>query len=210
MNKIRLENFSDGVFAIAVTLLILNVKIPDAKNYDNHELNYALRKAIPHLVTFAFSFIVISVFWVAHHRTFSLVKVVNNPLLWLNILYLLFVAIIPYPAALLAENPFLSTGILAYTVTLLSIALMHFVLLNYIINNKHIKHDALTPVVYRSYLKSAIVGPVCYISAAACSFINPYISFCFIIGALIYYIFFSGRGKFDDRLLIIAKEELSG
>ena len=209
MNRIRLENFSDGVFAIAVTLLILSVRIPDAKNFDNHELNYALKRAVPHLVTFAFSFLVIGVFWVAHHRIFSLAKVVNNALLWLNILYLLFVAIIPYPAALLAENPFLPTGILVYTSTLFIIASMHFVLLNYILRNKHIKHEALTREVYRSYLRSATVGPVCYVLAAAGSFINPYISFCFILGALVFYIFFSGRGKVDDKLLIVAKEEIS-
>jgi len=209
MNKVRLENFSDGVFAIAVTLLILSVRLPDAKNYDNNELNYALRKAIPHLVTFAFSFMVIGVFWVAHHRIFALARVVNNTLLWLNILYLLFIAIMPYPAALVAENPFLSTGILVYTSTLFIIGSLHFVLLNYIIQNRHIKHEALTKEVYRSYQRTAAVGPVCYVLAALGSFISPYISFCFILGALIFYIFFSGKGKIEEKLMIVAKQEVT-
>ena len=97
MHKTRLENFSDGVFAIAVTLLILGVKIPDTKNFNNTKLNHSLWSSIPHLATFAFSFLVIGVFWVAHNRIFSFVKILDSTLLWLNIVYLLFVAVIPYP-----------------------------------------------------------------------------------------------------------------
>src|SRR6195952_3207775 len=140
MNKNRLENFSDGVFAIAVTLLILNVRIPDAQNLNNHSLNHTLVKLLPRVITFAFSFLVIGVFWVAHHRIFSFVKILDSTILWLNILYLLFVAMIPFPAAILSENPLLPTAILFYCITLLVIALMHFVLLEYAIRNDHIKH----------------------------------------------------------------------
>src|SRR5579864_1675525 len=126
MIKVRLENFSDGVFAIAVTLLILSVKIPDVKNFNDHQLLQALIQTIPQLVTFAFSFLVIGIFWVAHHRIFSMARLVDNKLLWLNIFYLMFVAVMPYPAALLAENPYLTTGILVYTTTLFIIAMMQF------------------------------------------------------------------------------------
>ena len=85
MNKNRLENFSDGVFSIAATLLILNVKIPDTHRFNNQKLNINLLGSLPHLATFAFSFIVIGVFWVAHHRIFSFVKIPDGTLLWLNI-----------------------------------------------------------------------------------------------------------------------------
>jgi uncharacterized membrane protein len=206
MNKTRLENFSDGVFAIAVTLLILNVRIPDAKNLDNHHLNLSLFRLIPHVVTFAFSFLVIGVFWVAHHRIFSFVKVADSTLLWLNIVYLLFIAMIPLPAAILSENPFLPTAILLYTLTLLIIALMHFVLLEYAIRNDHIKHEALTREVYRSAQKNAVVGPVCYIMAAAVSFFNVYISFCFIVAAMVYYIFMTGKSKVEEKIIDVAQD----
>lgn len=202
MNKVRLENFSDGVFAIAVTLLILSVKIPDSKNYDNHELNYALRKALPHLVTFAFSFMVVGVFWVAHHRIFAMAKKVDNALLWLNIFYLLFVAIMPYPTALLAENPFLTTGILVYSTALFIIAFMHFLLINHIYVNKRIRSEVFAGEIYRSYLRIGAVGPVCYILAAGGCFISPYVSFFFIFAALIFYIFFSRSTKVEEKLLM--------
>jgi uncharacterized membrane protein len=208
MNKNRLENFSDGVFAIAVTLLILNVKIPDTHHLDNHQLNWRLIISVPHLLTFAFSFLVVGVFWVAHHRIFSFVRVLGSTLLWLNILYLLFVAIIPFSASILSENPFLPTAILFYSITLLVIALMHLVLLEYMLRNKPLKHEALTKDIYRASQKTAIVGPICYVIAAIASFITVYVSFAAIICAMIFYIFFSGKGKVEDKMIVAAKAEV--
>jgi uncharacterized membrane protein len=193
MNKVRLENFSDGVFAIAVTLLVLNIKIPDAKNLDNHHLTQLVLGSLPQLLTFVFSFLVIAVFWVAHHRIFSMTQLVDSRLLWLNIFYLMFVAVMPYPAALLAENPFLTVSILIYSSTLFLIGFLHFILLRHIYLTENIKNELFTEHVYQSYLNAGVTGPVIYIFAGAFSFVHPYVSFGLIIGALIFYIFFSGR-----------------
>jgi len=209
MNKNRLENFSDGVFAIAVTLLILNVHIPNTKGLVNHQLNHALFSILPHMVTFAFSFLVIGVFWVSHHRIFSFVRIADSTLLWLNIVYLLFIAVIPLTAAILSENPFLPSAILLYTITLLIIALMHFVLLEYMLRNKTLKHEALTRDIYKAAQQTAIVGPICYVIAALASFVNVYISFFFILGAMVFYIFFSGKNKVEERMILAAKKEMS-
>jgi uncharacterized membrane protein len=209
MNKNRLENFSDGVFAFAVTLLILNVKIRDSKVMDNHGLNTMLVNVVPHVATFAFSFLVIGVFWVAHHRIFSFVKVLDSTLLWLNIVYLLFIAVIPIAAAIISEYPFLPTAILLYSATLLVIALMHFILLEYMLRNKTLKHEALTKDVYKSAQRTAIVGPICYIMAGLTSFINVYISLFFIVAAMVFYIFFSGKSKMEEQMVIVAKKEVS-
>ena len=210
MNKTRLENFSDGVFAIAVTLLILNIHIPDSKGLSDHNLNMSLYRILPHVVTFCFSFMVVGVFWVAHHRIFSFVQVLNSRLLWLNIFYLMFVAMIPLPAAILSENPFLPTAILFYSTTLLVIAVMHFILLEYIIRHDVVKHEALTQEVHRSAQRNAIVGPVCYIIAAAACFFNVYVSFAFILTALLFYIFFAGKSKVEEKLIDVATEETHG
>ncbi|HCN84131.1 MAG TPA: hypothetical protein DIT07_11010 [Sphingobacteriaceae bacterium] len=207
MNKNRLENFSDGVFAIAVTLLILNVKTPETKDLKNVQLNQVLYNAIPHMLTFIFSFLVIGVFWVAHHRIFSFVKVLDSHILWLNIVYLLFVAITPLSSAILSEYPFLPTAILFYTSTLLVIAIMHLVLLEYILRNKYLKHEALTRDVYKAAQRTAVVGPLCYTIAAAASWINAYISFFFIIGAMVFYIFFSGKGIVEEKMITTARKE---
>ena len=209
MNKNRLENFSDGVFAIAVTLLVLNIRIPDTKNMNNHLLNNALMHLLPHMLTFVFSFLVVGVFWIAHHRIFSFVNVADSTLLWINNVYLLFIALTPFPASILSENPFLPTAILTYTITLFVIAILHFILLEYILRNKHLKHPALTEDIYKSAQRNAIVGPVCYVLAGIGAFINVYISFFFIAGAMFFYIFFAGRSKVEEKLLDVAAEEIA-
>jgi uncharacterized membrane protein len=214
MNKNRLENFSDGVFAFAVTLLVLNIHIPikdlNHPNLSNTQLNHTLRNIIPHVATFAFSFLVIGVFWIAHHRIFSFVKVLDSTLLWLNILYLMFIGLIPVTSGIFSEFPFLPTAILLYSISLLVIALMHFIILEYMLRNRSLKHEALTKAVYKSAQKTAIVGPICYIIAAATSFFaDGYISLAFIVGAMIFYIFFSGKGKMEETLVTVAKRESS-
>lgn len=200
MNKTRLENFSDGIFAIAVTLLVLNIKIPDAHGLTNSGLNRALLAMLPHVLTFVFTFLVVGVFWVGHHRIFSFVKVLDSGLLWFNIIYLMFVAILPFPAAILSENPFLPSSIIMYCVSLTIIASMHFLFMGYIMSHKSVKNDILTKSVLRSGLKNAYVGPVSYIVAGLMSFINPYLSFAIILGVLFFYMFFSGR-KLEDRIM---------
>lgn len=209
MNKNRLENFSDGVFAIAVTLLILNVHIPvDLDKYTNKHLNAVLWSLLPHLLNFAFSFLVIGVFWVAHHRVFSFVRVLNNTLLWLNIVYLLFVAIIPLTSSLISENPFLLSSVLFYTSNLFIIAIMHLILLEYILNHRTLKHEALTRDIYKSAQRTAIVGPICYVLAGAGAFISGYISLAIIVGAMLFYIFFSGRTKVEEKMILVARKEV--
>jgi len=179
---------------------VLNIKIPDAHTLDENGLNRALLAMLPHVLTFVFTFLVIGVFWVGHHRIFTFVKILNSGLLWLNIFYLMFVAVLPFPAAILSENPFLPTSIILYCVSLGVIASMHFLFMAYIFKHKEIKDDVLTRDVYESGVKNAEVGPLTYLIAAAASFISVYISFAMILTVLVFYIFFAGR-KLENKLI---------
>ncbi|WP_299287723.1 TMEM175 family protein [uncultured Mucilaginibacter sp.] len=208
MNKNRLEAFSDGVFAIVITLIVLNVKVPDVHIANNNQLNQIIRAAAPKLLSFGFSFLVIGIFWIAHHRIFSFAKVVDTPLLWLNLVYLMFNALIPFPASILADNFFMPTTILIYTGTLFLISMMHFIILEYIIKHEDVKHEALTKSIYRSATRSAIIGPVCFILAAASSFVSAYLSLFFVTCALFFSIFIIGKNKVSKKLIAVAKEEL--
>src|SRR5262250_2183917 len=100
MSKSRLEAFSDGVFAIVITLLILNVHVPDGRTLTLG----ALRPFIPPLATFVLSFIIVGVYCISHHHTLHFVKEVNRRLLWLNLLVLLCVVFIPFPTSLLGTG----------------------------------------------------------------------------------------------------------
>src|SRR5215472_5408495 len=100
MSKTRLEAFSDGVFAIVITLLILNVRVPDGRTLTFQ----SLQPLVPTLATFVLSFIMVGVYWIAHHHMLHFIKQVNRRLLWLNRLVLLCVVFIPFPTSLLGTG----------------------------------------------------------------------------------------------------------
>jgi uncharacterized membrane protein len=97
----RVEAFSDGVFAIAITLLILEIKVPTP---GGSGLWFLLRKQWPSYVSFVMSFAFIGIMWINHHRLFTHIKRSDNMLLVLNLLLLLGVTAVPFPAAVLAGH----------------------------------------------------------------------------------------------------------
>src|SRR5262249_53867686 len=100
----RIEAFSDGVFAIAVTLLVLELKVPHlADGGANGSLGRALAAQWPSYVALVTSFFTILVMWANHHRIFDLVRRIDAPFLYSNGLLLLCVTVVPFPTALLAE-----------------------------------------------------------------------------------------------------------
>ena len=96
----RTEAFSDGVFAIAATLLVLELKVPHVEPGD---LSGALLERWPSYATYVVSFLTIGIIWVNHHAVMERIRVVNRPLLFTNLLFLMAVAVIPFPTALLAD-----------------------------------------------------------------------------------------------------------
>ena len=100
MEKSRLEAFSDGVFAIAITLLIIEVAVPEA---EHGALWDELVDAWPQFAAYAVSFFVIGIMWVNHHALVDLARTVDRAFLFLNLLLLLFVVTIPFTTALLAD-----------------------------------------------------------------------------------------------------------
>lgn len=95
---------SDGVFAIAITLLVLNIEVPEIpEDLVAQELPGELLDMWPKLLSCVFSFLVILVYWMAHHSIFGIIKEHDRGLLWLNSLFLMFVACLTFPAALLGE-----------------------------------------------------------------------------------------------------------
>jgi uncharacterized membrane protein len=100
----RLIFFSDAVFAIAITLLVLDVKIPEIPDgLETTELPGQVAALVPNILAYFISFMIISVFWIVHHGTFAYIRRYDHRLLWLNLYLLLFVAFLPFPAALLAQ-----------------------------------------------------------------------------------------------------------
>lgn len=119
MGTSRIEAFSDGVFAIALTLLILDVKVPTASDITSEKMlqGFLLQQGASYF-SFALSVIVIVIFWVAHHGLFHYIRRANRALFWLNILFLLCVTFIPFPAALPGQFSHYQTSVVIYGASL--------------------------------------------------------------------------------------------
>ncbi len=113
----RMEAFSDGVFAIAITLLILEIKVPSTHDASTvAELWQALLERWPSYFAFLLSFLTIYVAWSGHHLMLQQVKTVMLPLVWANAFFLLFITFLPFPTSLVAEHLTSPSGALAVAV----------------------------------------------------------------------------------------------
>jgi len=120
MSISRITAMSDGVFSIAITLLVFNIKVPDLKPHDVPAgLPAAVRALWPYLVSYVLSFIMIGVYWVGHHNIYHHIVRSNRLLLWLNLLFLMCVAFLPFAAALLGRYPQAQTALIVYGSTLI-------------------------------------------------------------------------------------------
>jgi uncharacterized membrane protein len=120
----RLVFFSDAVFAIAITILVLDIRLPaDSGAASGHELFLSLAGLWPKYLAFFISFWVIGISWISHHRKFLYIQRVDYQLLTLNLLMLMMIAFIPFPTAVMSENvSFTATAFYALTMILASLS----------------------------------------------------------------------------------------
>jgi uncharacterized membrane protein len=121
----RLTFFSDAVFAIAMTLLVVEIQLPHLEVFTDAALGQALLDLIPSYVGFVVSFVVLGRFWVAHHTVLGMLKASNPKLVWSNLLLLLVVAFMPFPTAIVSHYVQLRVGIGFYTAWLVLLGLLN-------------------------------------------------------------------------------------
>ncbi len=186
----RVETFSDGVFAIIVTLLVLEIKVPHINNFrDSGELLKALESLIPKVISWIISFFTVCVIWVNHHRLLKQFRIFTHGLFWWNALLLLFVSFIPFPTALLGDYPNNQVAVILYGVVLSVMALIFSLLRFYTLNKKVILKESVSIENYKKgTIYSLIYGPLLYLMGALFSFIHPNISFIIYLLIPIYFI----------------------
>ncbi len=114
-NLHRLEGLSDGVFAVAMTLLVLDLKTPAVEAiHSDHALVRALLAIAPHLLTYLMSFLTLGIFWLGQQAQFNLLSRANRELTWLHFLFLVAVTMVPFSTALLGEFAAYRAALLAY------------------------------------------------------------------------------------------------
>ena len=195
MSKDRIETFSDGVFAIILTLLVLELHVPSVPNHANlSEYVIAMLPLIPKFVSFVFSFIIIAIHWIAHHYFFRNVRRTPLGLVLLNNLFLLWLCFMPFPTAMLGDHPTDQFPILLYAVNQLLAAFTFFAFRIYAARNTLFTDDADAKVMGPKHSLPAIL---IFLFSIIFSFVNVYISLlCFLAVPLLYFIpTFIGRTK---------------
>jgi uncharacterized membrane protein len=183
----RLEAFSDGVFAVAITLLVLNIKpLSDEVLKDGGLVFWQeLGRQLPMLLAFVTSFATIGIMWINHHRLFTYIKRSDTGLLLFNLLLLLVIVFIPYPTALVAQqyslNPEKHDAALLYSLTNVILAICFNLLWRYAsYHNRLLGKDVDTRAVVaisRQYLG----GPLLYLIAFGLAFISVPASIIFLL-----------------------------
>lgn len=175
MTKNRLETFSDGVFAIVITLLVLNISIPDV---DYKHLPEALLQLVPKLISYVLSFILIGLYWIGHHYYFDKVKQIDGTFLWMNMTLLLFISILPFPTVLLGKYPLGELSLTIYGVNLLAVNLVSFLMVNYVHKHKHLANEKFDMNFYKQNVPVFLIINVSYLFAIGFAFIYPLLSYC--------------------------------
>ena len=188
MSKGRLEAFSDGVFAIAITLLILDVTVPPGSGA---HLAHALARAWPSYLAYVTSFLTISVIWVNHHAMFSKVTYADRRLVFSNSVFLLVVAFIPFPTRLLAEyirDPDgARTAAIFYGLTFVLLSVVFNVVWRVIAIDRRLVRDDVPQADLKAIFRSFRPGIPMYVVATAVAFVSPVASaFLYLVIALFY------------------------
>jgi uncharacterized membrane protein len=168
----RLEAFSDGVFAIAITLLILEVRVEQAPD---ESLAEALHHALPEIGAFAASFLQIGIMWANHHALFRLIDRIDQLLLLFNLLLLGCVSFLPLPTRLVAEHTSgadARTAALLYGGTLTANAVA-FNLIWHRAVRAHLLVDGVQPAFIRDVNIRYVVGLIAYAAATLVAFVSP-------------------------------------
>jgi uncharacterized membrane protein len=186
----RINAFSDGVFAIAITLLVLELKVPEIPPESAAGgLVRALLESWPKLLTHVLSFIVLGIYWVGHHNMFLHIKRHDRVLLWLNIMFLMFVAIMPFPTALLSRYSEQQAAVIVYCSVLILTGLSLDTIWWYASKDHRLIDRNVDPVLIAFVHRRVLMAPAAYAIAIALSFINSEISKIIIVIVGLAYIF---------------------
>lgn len=180
MKKNRLEAFSDGVIAIIITIMILEIKVPNGADANT------LKPLIPKLLSYILSFIYVGIYWNNHHHLFYPVKEVNGKILWANLHLLFWLSLIPVASGWMGERGFKFWPVASYGVVLLFCAVAFAILLQ-LINSSKEKNEIIEKVATNTSKEK--VSILLYLLGIGLSFWNPYVgASMYVIVAMIWFI----------------------
>ena len=178
MSKARLETFSDGVIAILITIMVLELRVPHGADWSS------LRPLVPLLLSYTMSFVFLAIYWNNHHHMFHTVDRVNGRILWANMHLLFWLSLVPFATGWMGENDFASLPTALYGAVLLLAAIAYTILVQVIIahQGEHSKLRAAIGDDRKGKLSAAL-----YVAAVPLAFVHRSISWAiFVTVALIW------------------------
>jgi uncharacterized membrane protein len=173
MTKTRLEAFSDGVIAIIITIMVLELKVP-------HDTSWTeLEKLWPQFVSYLFSFVALGIYWANHHHLIHTIREVSSGIMWANLHLLFWLSLVPFATAWMGENNFARNTVVAYAVLANICGLAYYFLL-LVIKKCNPNNDALLSVLKKQSRKG-LLSNIFYTLAVVAAFFHPAIAGAFII-----------------------------
>jgi uncharacterized membrane protein len=195
MHKGRMEAFSDGVLAIIITIMVLEIRVPHGKEFKD------LVPLIPVILSYILSFIYLGIYWNNHHHMMQTVKKVSGGILWANLHLLFWLSLVPFVTGWMGENNFSQKPMALYGFIMLMAAMAYYILQTIIIKS-HGADSVLAKAIGKDI--KGKMSPVLYTMGIIFSFINTWISGAvFVLVALIWLIP-------DKRIERIIKSEEEG
>jgi uncharacterized membrane protein len=187
MSKERVEAFSDGVFAIILTLLVLELRVPAIADHSTlRQYAVVMAPLVPKVLTFALTFVVICIHWVGHHTFYRQLKGATVGLVWLNNFFLLWLCFLPFPTAMLGDHLTDQFPILLYGVDSLLCAVAFYALRSYSRHAGLFKADQLVRVHGPGHSVPAII---LYAASLLLALVSPFLSLaCFVIVPVLYFV----------------------
>lgn len=187
-NLDRLAAMSDGVFAVAMTLLVLDLRAPAAAAiHSEHELLVALLPLAPRLVTYLMSFLTLGIFWLGQQAQLDRLARSDRDLAWIHLGFLCAVTLVPFSTTLLAENIGYRTALVVYWGNILLLGLLLLCTWRYAVRAKLVREDTPAAII-AAICRRIIIAQSLYAFGAALCLINTYWSIAFIVLVQINYV----------------------
>lgn len=172
--KNRIEALADGIFAVAMTLLVLDIKSPENRHFETTRSLVDYLATLEHsFVMYAISFLVLAIFWIAHHVLFHYVRHVDRRLLWLNVVFLLLVTLVPFSTDLIGDHGHLTLPVLVYGLNLVALGALLVVQLRYLVAHPVLAAPDLSAVAVAHMRRNIRLYAVVPLASMALSLVSP-------------------------------------
>ena len=177
ISKNRLETMVDGIFAIAMTILVLGITPPKPDiSQAQAVLTGQIIGLLPEFFIFIVAFLILAGFWLGHHRQFHFVRIVDSRLLWINIFLLISVVFIPYSIDVAGDSPNILIAILLFHINIIIIGLIFSFHAHYILRSENLCYPNVDKrFLWEQFHRSILIPGIAFI-AAIISFVNPPVS----------------------------------